>query len=86
MAFNWGKASDLGGKITVITCFAASALGMTMGAAVGTCIYTIFAGFLIAVLELPVIYFCFPQCGKLRGQMVDEFHFDKVRIELQAFR
>ena len=69
MAFNWEKASDLGGKITVVSCLGFSVLGLTTGASAGICLYTILVGFLLAILELPVVYFCFPQCKKLRGQV-----------------
>jgi len=65
MAFNWEKASDIGGKITVLSCFAFSVLGLTTATSPSTCVYTLFVGFLMAVLELPVIYFCFPQVRPL---------------------
>tara|TARA_B110000305_G_C19158941_1_gene501668 strand:+ start:116 stop:565 length:450 start_codon:yes stop_codon:yes gene_type:complete len=85
MAFNWERAADIGGKITTILCFAAGLLGLFQGQSTGIMTYTIFSGFLLAVLELPVIYFCFPKCKRVRSEILETLHFDQGPIRATVY-
>ena len=68
-AFNWSKASTYAGKITLLITFASSLIGFFLGSNVGVCVYGLFLSFLIAVLELPVLYTCIPNCKRITGHI-----------------
>jgi hypothetical protein len=75
-AFNWSKAADYVGKLTTVLLIGLPLMGLFFpGGNIGLDLYTIFAGFLLASIELPVIYVCIPVCGRFRSMAVETVFF-----------
>ena len=54
-AFNWPKAADYGGKVTTLSCFFTGAFSIFFRISSGVGLYTLFIGFVIASIELPLV-------------------------------
>eukprot|EP01041_Mallomonas_annulata_P011049 gene11049-23104_t len=63
---DWEKYSGVAGKITTIACFTISVISMIMKYNVGTGIWTLLVGLVIAIWEIPTIYYCIPNFDKAK--------------------
>jgi len=85
-AFNWSKAADYIGKVTTVALIALPIVGFFIpGGSVGIDLWTIFAGFLLASIELPVIFVCVPICGKFRARAVEMIFFANGLLRLLLY-
>lgn len=72
---DWDRASQNVGKIAAAGCIVISIAAMVFGVSVLIGLWTLFAGLLISIWEVPLLYVLIPKCEEARTALVDRAYF-----------